>query len=260
MFGDNKNLKDSRNDLDLFIKDTPNAISYTKTNKLITALFMVTDIMDKEEPLRNKLRTLGIEIISDMRSVPAKVNGKVDEVMSFLEIASGINLISGMNCSILKKEFIALKQSIDQSVNNLTLSEEFFREDETENPLRSSPLFRERASMGNSIGVQKGSTLLRALSRVEMSNRNWTRPLGGSGTSNSTNNFHILKEQRQKDIIAVIKINGGSATITDIKSKAQGQLILCSEKTLQRELILMVKTGVLYREGSKRWSRYFLKT
>ena len=33
----------------------------------------------------------------------------------------------------------------------------------------------------------------------------------------------------------------------------------CGEKTLQRELIAMVKDNVLRREGDRRWSRYFLK-
>jgi hypothetical protein len=36
-------------------------------------------------------------------------------------------------------------------------------------------------------------------------------------------------------------------------------LISCSEKTLQRELVSMVKNGVLDKMGEKRWSRYFLK-
>ena len=31
------------------------------------------------------------------------------------------------------------------------------------------------------------------------------------------------------------------------------------EKTLQRELASMVKDGVLYKTGEKRWSRYFIK-
>src|SRR5665647_23369 len=44
--------------------------SYTKASKLVTALYMVTDVMDKDEPIRNKLRNLGAEIISDIHSMP----------------------------------------------------------------------------------------------------------------------------------------------------------------------------------------------
>src|SRR5688572_20542906 len=93
-----KNLKDSSKDLGISVKDTSTQpISYNKTDKLITALYMVTDIIDKDEPLRKKLRTLGIDIISDINSLPLRALGKISEVMSFLDIASSMNIISEMN-------------------------------------------------------------------------------------------------------------------------------------------------------------------
>src|SRR3972149_6868328 len=108
MFGDEKNVKDT--DLSptpLLAKERGEGVrwmSYTKTNKLITALYIVTDIMDKDEPFRNKLRTLGTGILSDMYVYPASACGKISELMSFLDIASVVNIISEMNCNILRKE------------------------------------------------------------------------------------------------------------------------------------------------------------
>ncbi len=156
MLSENKSLTDSST----FLKDTNSSLSvqervglpaqagarldieksglsYTKTNKLISALFMVTDIMDKEEPLRNKLRSLGAGIISDMHnslhSRTVLASGKITEILSFLDITSAIGMISGMNCNILKKEFIKLKQSIQESStqSNPVWLEEFLLE---ENP------------------------------------------------------------------------------------------------------------------------------
>src|SRR3989344_5554841 len=64
-------------------------LSYSKTNKLVTALYMVTDIMDTNEPIKNKLRTLGIEILSDLSmSNMSKVTfdiTKIEQVVSFLD-------------------------------------------------------------------------------------------------------------------------------------------------------------------------------
>ena len=66
-------------------------------------------------------------------------------------------------------------------------------------------------------------------------------------------------------ILNIIKTIGGSATIKDIKDRAKampeqaGLLVSCSEKTLQRELVSMVKDDVLNKTGEKRWSRYFMK-
>ena len=249
MLRGDKNLKDSKVGLDITIKDTYFSISYTKTNKLITALYMITDIIDKEEPLRNKLRTLGADIISDIHllqlstnvGIPTEIWKKIGETVSFLNIAGAVNMISEMNCSILRKEFLALKQSLEESRQTNLL--EFFK-DENLAPLSTSTT--KFNSIGHArIGVQKGSTLMKALSRVEMSDRT---------------NFNILKKQRRDEIILVIKNNANSATITDIRIKGQGSLVSCGEKTLQRELVSMVKDSVLYRVGSKRWSKYSIKT
>ena len=256
----NKNLKDSpASNLDITIKDTSFQISYTKTNKLITALYMVTDIIDKGEPLRNKLRTLGTGIISDTYSAPSNICSKISEIMSFLDVASAINIISEMNCNILRKEFSELDQSIKESIGNtktlnrqINLSE-FFGELPDKGQYQSIGHHR-----STRIGVQKGSTLLKALSDK-------THFLSDSGSTNiSRNGFDILKKQRRNDIINIIRTIGESSTIKDIKDKIQtnpeqsNSLISCGEKTLQREMVSMVKDGVLNKTGKKRWSRYFL--
>ena len=72
MLGENKNLKDHERKslMASYGAGTSNmpvlSLPYIKTNKLITALYMVTDTIEKEEPIRLKLRTLGVEILSDI--------------------------------------------------------------------------------------------------------------------------------------------------------------------------------------------------
>lgn len=277
MLGENKNLKDTSKN---FVKDTnlpiPNlplskggeqgrGLPYTKTNKLITALYMVTDTMDKEEPIRLKLRTLGIEILSDITSLSrvilTNLEDKIASILSFLTIAGDIRMISEMNHSILKKEFLELKQSIQESKTQDHLwLEEFINEGPAfTGEGRSFVLAKDRPSptsvslnkgQSTRIGVQKGSTLLKALSKVEDS-------------------FGTLKNKRREEIINIIKdkksthgIDGlpanleVGATIKDIKNGAKGVLVSCGEKTLQRELISMVKDNVLKKTGEKRWSSY----
>lgn len=274
MLEENKDIKDLSLDQDFILKDSQSSISYNKLNKLIIALYMVTDIMDKEEPLRNRLRTLGVEIISDTNSIPIQVKGKITEIMSFLDIASAVNLISEMNCAILKKEFLELEQSVREyrQIKSTWLKEFLPKHSKQQSPLsaRQSHSGGERlasssrAGIGHSqslrteqertrIGVQKGSTLMKALSKVEVPDKI------------STNNFDRLKKQRREDITAIIKTSEKGTTITDVRTKAQGlpmpaeSLMSCSEKTLQRELVSMVKEGVIYKTGEKRWSRYFVK-
>src|SRR3989344_4526657 len=71
--------------------------------------------------------------------------------------------------------------------------------------------------------------------------------------------FNLLKKERRYEITNFISKNGGSATITDIKNTKLNSLVSSSEKTLQRELLSMIKDGVLYKTGEKRGSRFFLK-
>ncbi len=273
MFGENKNL--NLKDSNLPLPNLPlhrgrseeGVLSYTKTNKLITALYMVTDIINKDEPLRNKLRTLGAGIISDMHLIEFSCIGhiapgtieKISEIMSFLNVASAVNIISEMNTNILRKEFLELDRSIKESfdINEIKDKQINIEEFLSDSPLFiTTPPFRHPSgirrggdSKGHTLGVQKGSTLLKAIK--DMSDKK----------SNHINNdaFDVLKKQRREEITNIIQKNNKNATITDIKNGAYGTLISCGEKTLQRELVSMVKDGVLNKTGEKRWSRYFVK-
>lgn len=262
---ENKNLKDTSS-ASLVLKDKAISMSYTKTNKLITGLYMVTDTIEKDEPIRAKLRGLGVEILSDINSLSAKsisaLDQKIAETMSFLEIASTINLISEMNASILKKEFVELRESIKQykKIKPLWLEDFLHEPEQIEEKSKENPKSRftfleshighidsQYQQTRTRIGVQKGSTLMNALSGVEVSDSNKIN-------KTKSENFNILKKERREEILSVIKDNGGNATITDIKNKMNNM----GEKTLQRELLAMVKDSVLYKTGEKRWSKYFL--
>lgn len=279
MLGENKNLKDTSRS---FIKDTNlplpslplskgeeqgRGLAYNKTNKLITALYMVTDTMEKEEPLRLKLRTLGVDILSDTTSLPRGTLGKLEEkitsILSLLNIAFDIRMISEMNCNILKKEFTELKESIQEfTTQNSFWFEEFMKN--SPHPASGTPLHLQRNGEGmgvrNSkghatrIGVQKGSTLMDALNKV-----------------GHAENFQILKNKRREEIIAIIKDKKNNSGIDGLPANSRAGISIkdimlalrnlgeaWGEKTLQRELVSMVKDNVLKKTGEKRWSQYFL--
>jgi len=265
MLSGDKHIKNSMTDTNTSLTDISFPIAYTKTNKLITALYMVTDIMEKEEPIRAKLRSLGIEILSDPEGL--RYGGaygasmsitRIEQIISFLNIASAMNFISDMNCSILTKEFVELRKTIQDKVETKpSWLEEFLFEDKS--------IGQDKPSNGQEIstriGVQKGSTLMKALS-------NKTRFLSHNHGQSKIQNmsraedFNIIKQQRRDRIINILKNNGGNASIKDIRVKINigaPDALVCSEKTLQRELMSMTKDGVLYKTGEKRWTQYGLQ-
>ena len=95
-----------------------------KSEKLTTALYLVTDIMSDKEPLKWKVREAGIELLSDITiasSAPASekmtifrnVMKKIERVIAFLDVAESARMLSSMNSSMLRKEYAALKDSVD---------------------------------------------------------------------------------------------------------------------------------------------------
>jgi len=88
-----------------------------KTEKLVTALYMVTDCMETDDALKAKLRFLGVELLSDMYKLASLSMiekhthlgisvSRISEILSFVDIASTIGFISEMNANILKREFL----------------------------------------------------------------------------------------------------------------------------------------------------------
>ena len=245
----------SLKDTNPVIKDSHISLSYTKTNKLVTALYMVTDILEKDEPIRIKLRTLGADIISDIHSLPTKANNKISALVSLLDIASSINLISAMNHSILKKEFTELKNAIENSKtgteNPLWLEEFIKAEISPISPLtplqhpQESPLSLEKNYKGHGVSDR----LVSSISLVKK-----TAP---PAERFNKEKFNDLKSQRREEIIKMIK-EKKEVSIKDISIALKSLGKDRGEKTLQRELFSMVSHGVLKKVGEKRWSRYSL--
>ena len=84
---------------------------------------------------------------------------------------------------------------------------------------------------------------LRIKSELQSGERTPLNPLDG-GT--------IVQSRREK-VINVLR-DKGEATIKDIMESVTD----CSEKTVQRELISLIKDNVVSREGERRWSKYKL--
>ncbi len=64
---------------------------------------------------------------------------------------------------------------------------------------------------------------------------------------------NVQSESRRDRVIKVLR-DKGEATIKDIIEIVTD----CSEKTIQRELISLIKDNVVHREGERRWSKYRL--
>ena len=241
-----------------------------KTEKLVTALYMVTDCMDTDDALKGKLRLLGVELLSDIYKLSTispidKYNyisislTHIYETLSFIEIAHTIGFISEMNTIILKNEFNNLaselkSHQVKDKHFTFTLDEKMF--DLSGHKQRLGPGLAE-----HSIKDIPRDNAGKRTSYNTMSFMNRESPLQTfqSKRTNSITDNLINKQERVNKILSLIKdksgIDGG-ASIKDISLTFTD----CSEKTIQRELNSLVLKGQIKKTGAKRWSRYSLIT
>ncbi|MFA5751020.1 MAG: hypothetical protein WCX79_04615 [Candidatus Paceibacterota bacterium] len=255
MFGEEKNLKDTTQNS---LKDTHSLPvsydsktlcigSYSKSDKLITALYMVTDIIDKDDPLRIKLRSLAVSLLSDIYLLSRKIevvfeiDRKINEILSFLSMGSSVGIISEMNAGILRKEFFELKKAVSEySESNTKWLEEILSVKEDEKQILPDTQTKSQNQL-------KGHSTPNNVQKKIVKD-----------TETRIKDMEEVKNKRRAEILKIVIENKDGATITDIRSKNSSILASCGEKTLQRELVSMVKDGVLKKDGEKRWSRYSL--
>jgi predicted DNA-binding transcriptional regulator len=253
-----------------------------KTEKLVTALYMVTDCMDEGDPLKKKLRELGVELISDIRLLAitssigkhfsmTEVVYKISEILSFIEISVSIGFISEMNYSILKKEFNLIKETFKDK-QDVNLGQSFqhssFRNDKIKNfAIPKKFLEVDMSLIGQTTFKEEDKGQIKDIKDIlnhkgQLSYKDVLNSIKKTPVFNENNNERKemnraldigLKIERKNKIIKLLH-EKKEVSIKDVSSAVIG----CSEKTIQRELASLVKKGILKKEGDKRWSKYTL--
>jgi predicted transcriptional regulator len=198
---------------------------YKKTEKLVSAIYLLSNFISDKEPLKWQMRESGIELLSQSLTVTDRTGflSKAIKNLSFFEIAFLGGIISEMNYKILKFEFESLIQTVESAERtvgskNLLFSEHFF-------------------DTASTNAIPKGQDTM----SFKLSDKKEPPKLKDKNT-------------RQEIIMSLLKKNK-ELGIKDFVSSISD----CSEKTIQRELALLVSNGSIKKEGEKRWSRYSIK-
>lgn len=243
--------------IDYFSKDQSFVFIYKKTEKLATALYMVTNLFGDSEPMKWTLRTkvsnllsfiIGFKDILESREYEFSndVKTKVLEVVSLLEVASRSGLVSPMNFSILKAEFMNLLSSLgalrkeQQEGTQFSFSKTFF-----EVPEEGLQKNEQHIATSSSNAHASFDTQYKGQQHALKNNMSFKEEPG--------ENSGFKKTNRQSIIVNLLK-KKKDLTIKDIAQVIRD----CSEKTIQRELISLIDAGVLKKIGERRWSRYSL--
>lgn len=231
------NIFNNYKDIGLFNSGDYLIFSFKKTEKIVSAIYLVTGLLKDNEPIKWELRDGSISLLSAMialnTSEPVDKNKILQSFISssvnfisILNISSVSGLISNMNSNILIKEITDLIDYLkDHSLpktyasGGLILSDSFFNTDFT--PIN-----------------HKG------LNNIKSTN------------NTNLNKDYLIKDKKnsRKDSILNLLKTKSDLTIKDFTKVITG----CSEKTIQRELINLVEKGIVKKKGERRWSTYSL--
>jgi hypothetical protein len=228
---------------------------FKKTEKIASALYLVSGLLKDNEPLKWELRDHGMDLISSSfmasSSVPGDKSSIIQslftaalETISILNVARVSNLISAMNHKLLVKEIDnvvgMLRDRLAQNAENAgyILSESFFK-----TPDLFSSGFKNETQ-----GLDAGQSRSKGQDSFSVANS------GKNRISHGHQDAEPKKAERQEVILSLLR-GRQNLTIKDFSRVIKG----CSEKTIQRELLELVDRGVVKKEGERRWSRYSLK-
>ncbi len=208
-----------------------------KAQKITSALYLITDLIKDSDAIKWEIREEGISLVSFSlmfnTSYPIEkehslksINSVSEKIISFLRIARISSLISEMNSSIVINEIESLVSVVNREskvspLPGYILSDTFFSSDTAEK-------------------TDKGQDIVSKTKAVSVPNQR-------------LNSDNLRVHDRQSIILDLLK-KDSNLTIKDFVKVIKN----CSEKTIQRELISLVKKGVIKKQGERRWSTYSL--
>ncbi len=241
-----------------FENDGDFAFVFKKTEKLASAVYLVTSLMSENEPMKWTLRKKVSDLLSfninykdtgysNQLDFSNSVKTRVLEIVSFLEVSFRGGLVSEMNFSVLKQEFSNLLQAFETSratPGNTSLTKIFgetapvrpVNQIETISAPKPQTTFREETHQAHT------HTFIPAHhAAAEIKDRAIVLKDDEKRSQRQTTILNLIRKKKE------VSINDIALVIKD-----------CSEKTIQRELNSFIAAGVLKRAGVRRWSKYSL--
>lgn len=238
---------------------------YKKTEKLVTAIYMITNFIKDSEPLKWKFRDNALKLLSlnraftgvslsERKDLIKEYQGIALEIVSLSHVASHGGLVSDMNAGILSREFSHLISLIEKDENKkmsdetVSLTSDFFQVAPVgDRAVRSEVI---STPVQAPIPAPRENVLYTPEVKTNVLDKKEVKEKPTTPTASKTSDS---KDGRQTVILKLLSKKGG-LNIKDFSDSIKG----VSTKTIQRELLSMVASGVLKKEGERRWSTYSL--
>jgi hypothetical protein len=203
-----------------------------KSERLASALYVITGFMAPDEPVRSRLRVCALELITrsanphDLAESGRELfEYRCGEIATILKTAQFAGLISETNATLLSEEYAELAA--------------FVRAESGRIAERGEVIERSQTSVPKEPALNKGHSYRSPLEKGHEIKKTVRYTQGNTS------------ENRIKVILSLFD------TKKDISIKDTVDMIPgVSEKTLQRDLLSLVSQGILEKVGSRRWTTY----
>ena len=225
----------------IFEKDIRRVFIYKKAERLAKAIHLMTPAFAESASLRRRIDAIVIDLIDAALLPPSAARTALSRELlalsSVLSIARIGGLLSLMNTELVSREAHLLLQEV-ASYEEPRLS------------LDDAPTLSDIAknvSLQGAREMPKGriASTHSVSSRTAASTKGHIKDIG---------DIHNHIKDRREAILSVIR-DKKKARIKDISTHIR----TVSEKTIQRELLALIKAGVVLKEGERRWSAYSLR-
>ena len=215
----------------VFEKDIRRVFIYKKAERLAKAIHLITPAFTESISLRNKIDAIAIGLV-DAAILPSgtarmKLSRELLALSSVLSIARTGGLLSSMNAELIAREAHVLLQEVAAY-------------EEPRLFLDGVPTLSEIAKLQNS-NLQEP----KKISKPTASSKGHIKDIKSVSDTG-------IKDRREA-VLSVIR-NKKRASIKDISTLIRD----VSEKTIQREIVSLVASGIVIKEGERRWSTYQL--
>lgn len=226
-----------------------------KSEKLVSAIYLITQPFYKKDPLGRNLRkkvliffslsqnfyycetTLKKELLKDLEI-------EISKIFSSLQLAHFVGLISSDNFEVFQRELNLLLSLLTNKEKDF-VSDKFLLEG---NYFKIKDKKISSAKIKNVLDKIKDKN--NSKGQILKDNEENSVPIS-KGQKTSSPKKNEAREQRVERLKAILD-KGQKMTIKDISKKITD----CSEKTIQRDLSFMLEKGLLEKEGKRRWSKY----
>ena len=213
-----------------------------RVQKLTAALYRVTDLLSDKEPLKWTLRDKALNLYDDLvsvKNVKDKDSLLDNSLKNFAQIIKSLELISAgvcvsnLNFEILKREYLFLKNFVEGKKTDIAYD---------------SKILLDLASLGKSL---HSTSDVEWRKQRELSEKSHASS-GMSATYGEISPREIDPQSRKGKVLDFLK-NGPAKSVNEIAVIFNGET---SEKSIQRDLLDLVKIGKISAIGDKRWRKY----